>query len=99
MRRALALRMGYPMRMLSRLMTYAEFLDWSRTFAEAPFDDYALVKVPTAELRASIHNAQVSKPENVLHPEYFLPKPAFKAKPVLVDDDVFNFDDQVMRLQ
>lgn len=56
MRRALALRMGYPRRVLEKIMTYAEFLDWCRDFAEAPFDDEHTVHMPTAKLQATLIN-------------------------------------------
>lgn len=74
MRRALALRMGYPLGVLGRLMTYAEFLDWCRHFAEHPFDDEATVELPVAKLQAAIHNAQVTDREHLLKPADFLPK-------------------------
>lgn len=76
MRRALALRMGYPRRILSRLMTYAEFLDWAQHFAKQPFDDEGLVITPTAMLQASIHNAAVKDPKYLLQPSDFLPAKA-----------------------
>lgn len=72
-RRALALRMGYPMRVLSRLMTYAEFLDWSREFALEPFDDRRCFDQPAAEIRQLYVNSHVGagKP---LHPlDKFMP--------------------------
>jgi hypothetical protein len=75
-RRALALRMGYPLRVLGRLMTYAEFLDWCRHFAEHPFDDHGLVEIPIAKLQAAIHNAAVNDKKYLLNPADFLPKPS-----------------------
>jgi hypothetical protein len=100
-RRALALRMGYPMRTLSRLMSFCEFLQWVEAFAEQPFDDYALVQVPTAKLQASIFNTGVRSEAHLKSAADFLPKPVFKGRPVLKVDDneVVVFDEQVMRLQ
>lgn len=61
MRRALALRMGYPMRLLQRLMTHAEFLDWAREFAREPFDDRRCFDQPAAEIRQLYANAHRPK--------------------------------------
>lgn len=102
MRRALALRMGYPLRVLSRLMTYAEFLDWSRHFAEHPFDDQALVELPVAKLQAAIHNAQCTDRQHLLSAADFLPNPKPKGRqPIGVDDDgepIYNFDADIRAL-
>lgn len=41
------------MRVLSRLMTYAEFLDWVRTFANEPFDDRRCFDAPAAAIQST----------------------------------------------
>ena len=66
--------MGYPLGVLGRLMTYAEFLGWCRHFGKHPFDDQAVVELPVAKLQAAIHNAQVTSKEHLLQPADFLPK-------------------------
>jgi hypothetical protein len=57
-RRALAFRMATPMRLLSRIMTYAEFLEWARQFATEPFDDRRCFDQPSAEIRQMYVNSR-----------------------------------------
>jgi hypothetical protein len=54
--------MATPMRMLSRMMTYAEFLEWARQFAVEPFDDRRCYDQPSAMLQQMYVNSR--RPEN-----------------------------------
>ncbi|WP_421793863.1 phage tail assembly protein T [Hydrocarboniphaga effusa] len=65
--------MGYPMRVLSRLMTYAEFLDWAREFAREPFDDRRCFDRPAAEIRHLYVNSHRKQGAPVIPLERFMP--------------------------
>lgn len=49
--RALALRMGYPLSVLKRVMSYREFAGWRAFFLREPFDDARCFDLPGAQLR------------------------------------------------
>jgi hypothetical protein len=93
-RRALALRMGYPMRILSRLMTYAEFLDWSREFASEPFDDRRCFDQPAAEIRQLYVNSHVPEGKPLHELDRFMPYREVKA----VDADSSDIDAKVLAI-
>jgi hypothetical protein len=72
--------MGYPMRLLSRLMLYAEFLEWARTFAAEPFDDRRCFDLPAAAIQANA--LLIANPKSELRAADFMPytdKPAEEA--------------------
>ena len=56
--------MGYPLRLLARLMTHAEFLGWVDEFLREPFDDRRCFDLPAAliqSLLANIHRGEGQK--------------------------------------
>lgn len=65
--------MGYPMRVLSRMMAYAEFLGWAREFAIEPFDDRRCFDQPAAEIRALYVNSHRAKNKPVVSLTEFMP--------------------------
>lgn len=81
--------MGYPMRVLSRIMTYAEFLEWCRIFAEEPFDDRRCFDRPAAAIQTTA--CLISNPKTEITQNDFMPY--FKKD----EKDVDEIDVQVMR--
>ena len=48
--------MGHILRVLRRLMSYAEFLEWAEVFRREPFDDRRCFDEPAARQLAQIAN-------------------------------------------
>lgn len=48
--------MGYPRRVLERLMTYAELRQWVRDYSDEPFDDRRCFDMPAARVENLLSN-------------------------------------------
>ena len=79
--------MATPMRLLSRMMTYAEFLEWARIFAAEPFDDRRCFDQPAAEIRQMYVNSHRGEGKSAFQLAAFMPYAERKA-PAELDAEI-----------
>ncbi|MGH8430734.1 MAG: phage tail assembly protein T [Solimonas sp.] len=83
--------MGYPLRILKRVMPHAEFLGWCRFYAAEPFDDERCYDLPAASMQATVANIWRAKDTPPIPPANFLPYRRAEAGPEA------DIDAQVLR--
>lgn len=78
--------MGYPLSVLKRVMTWAEFIGWMQFYAQEPFDDRRgdRASAEIATVFANAHRDRSARPQP-FHPRDFMP---FERPMPLSDDEL-----------